>query len=103
MFISQASFEGHKGVEQMIFNKLQKSMNETIGAKGLVSAECWSRETKDNVEYVFVTKWDTKEDFKLWVSREDHVEGHKEMNKYKGQEPAEKAKKTIRQYEEVIL
>lgn len=87
----------------MILNKLKNSMKETIGAKGLVSTDCWSRESKDNVEYVFVTKWETKVDFKVWVSREDHVEEHKEMNKHKGQEPAEKAKKTIRQYEEVIL
>lgn len=44
-------------------------MKEILDAKGLVSADCWSREYKDNVEE------------------------HKEMNKHKSQEP-EKAKKT---------
>lgn len=93
MFISQASFEGHKGIEPMILNKFKESMKETIGAKGLVSADCWSRESKDNVEYVFVTKWETNEDFKLWVSREDHVEEHKEMNKIKAKRPQKKLKR----------
>ncbi|MFP7489254.1 antibiotic biosynthesis monooxygenase [Bacillus paralicheniformis] len=103
MFISQACFEGDKTNEHKIIAKLQKTMNETINTPGLVSVDCWLKENKDRVEYVFVTKWESKDHFKTWVTREDHVEEHKEMNKQKqqGQQEEVKIKKTLRQYQVV--
>ncbi|MDY0943861.1 antibiotic biosynthesis monooxygenase family protein [Priestia megaterium] len=101
MFISQACFEGDKIIEHKIITKLQKTLKETINVQGLISTECWSKENKDRVEYVLVTKWENKEHFKKWLTREEHVEEHKEMNKQKKQGSQEELqfKKILRQYE----
>ena len=105
MFISQASFEGNKSIENKIISKLQKTMNETINSEGLVSVECWLNTKRDNVEYILVTKWENKEFFKKWVSREEHIEEHKEMAKQKKQGLGNEVqfKKTIRQYETIDI
>jgi len=69
----------------------------------LLTLECWKQENNDRVEYVIVTKWTTKKEFISWLSREEHVNEHKEMNKQKKQGINENSilKKTIFQYEAV--
>ncbi len=105
MFISQACFEGDKIIEHKIIAKLQKTMKETIDVEGLISTDCWLKENKDRIEYVFVTKWKSKDHFKKWLTREENVEEHKEMNKQKKQGSQEEVKinKTLRQYEIVDI
>ncbi len=105
MFISQACFEGDKINEHKIITKLQKTLKETINVEGLISTECWLKEKKDRVEYALVTKWESKEYFKKWLMREEHVEEHKEMNRQKKQGSQEEVKftKTLRQYEIVDI
>ncbi|MEI4529263.1 antibiotic biosynthesis monooxygenase family protein [Priestia megaterium] len=105
MFISQACFEGDKIIEHKIIKKLQKTMKETINVPGLISTDCWLKENKDRVEYVFVAKWESKEHFKKWVTREEHIEEHKQMNKQKqqGEKEEVKIKKTLRQYKTVDI
>lgn len=106
MFISQVVYEVDVTVKHEFLAKKQESMKKTINIIGLLSEECWFNENKESVvEYVFVSKWESKPDFIAWLTREDHVKGHKEMSKQKkhGQAEEIKIKKTVRQYEIVDL
>ncbi|MDT3764768.1 antibiotic biosynthesis monooxygenase family protein [Priestia filamentosa] len=100
MFVMNASFEIDKEHEDRLAHKAKKNKQEILEADGVVSFECWRKEHRETVEYVFVSKWEKQEDFKAWISREEHVEEHKEMNKKKKvEEPAVKIKKTLRSFE----
>lgn len=106
MFISQAIYEMDVTAQHKIMVKMKETMKKIFNAKGLLLAECWFKESKESVvEYVFVSKWESKPDFIAWLTREDHVKGHKEMSKQKKNGEAEeiKIKKTVRQYEVVNL
>jgi len=102
MFVMNACFETDKADEQRLMAKAQKNQKEIEGAKGLVSYECWRTEHKDTVEYVFVSKWEKQDDFKAWISREEHVNEHKarrQMQRESGVKPQSALKKTLRSYE----
>jgi heme-degrading monooxygenase HmoA len=103
MFINQAQFEGDKFNEDKIIVKIKNTIDQTKDVQGLLALECWKKESNDLVEYVLVTKWTTKKEFITWLSREEHVNENKEMNKQKKQGISEKSilKKTILQYEAV--
>lgn len=103
MFINQAHFEGDKFNEDSIILKIKKTIDQTEDVQGLIALECWKKENSEHVEYVIVTKWTSKKQFITWLSREEHVNEHKEMNKQKKQGISEKPilKKTILQYETV--
>lgn len=105
MFVNQASFEGDKANEAKIIAKMKKTFAELQDVSGLLSSECWKKEKNDVVEYSIVTKWTAKQDFIAWLSREEHVNEHKEMNKQRKQGISEKPsmKKTITQYEEIEI
>ncbi|WP_373228725.1 antibiotic biosynthesis monooxygenase [Cohnella sp.] len=106
MFISQAIYEVDVTAQHKMIAKMQETMKETMNVKGLISVDCWFKESKESVvEYVFVTKWESKPDFITWLTREEHVEGHKEMSNQKkhGQAEEIKIKKIVRQYEVVDL
>ncbi|WP_458120646.1 antibiotic biosynthesis monooxygenase family protein [Paenibacillus sp. Z6-24] len=105
MFINQAHFESDKFNEDYIISKIKKTIDQTEDVQGLIALECWKKESNAHVEYVLVTKWTTKKEFTTWLSREDHVNEHKEMNKQKKQGVSEKPilKKTIVQYESVEI
>ncbi len=101
MFINQACFESEKINEGKLIEKAKNTLSQTKGANGLIAAECWKRDKKELVEYAIVTKWHTKSDFIAWLSREEHVNEHKEMHKRKKQGVSEAPlfKKTLFQYE----
>ncbi|MFP7735536.1 antibiotic biosynthesis monooxygenase family protein [Priestia aryabhattai] len=103
MFVVNASFETEKQFEDQLKQKAKKNKAEIEAAKGNLSFECWKKDSVDKVEYVFVSKWEEKQFFQAWISREEHVNEHKEVNKKKTQAPAEamKVKKTLRFYEAV--
>lgn len=103
MFVNQAHFEGEKHNEDKLINKMKKTQEDLSGVEGLHAVEVWKKEKTDTVEYVIVSKWTAKKDFTAWLSREEHVNEHKEMIKQKKQGISEKPvmKKTIVQYETV--
>jgi heme-degrading monooxygenase HmoA len=108
MFINQAHFEGDKLNEDKIIIKIKSTIDQTKDVEGLLALECWKKDSNDRndrAEYVLVTKWTTKKEFITWLSREEHVNEHKEMNKQKKQGVSEKPtlKKTILQYEAVNI
>lgn len=51
-------------------------------APGCISQEIWVHETKDEIEYVIVSKWNDKKDFQNWFGRKEHAEGHRKMIQY---------------------
>ena len=101
MFVMQAKFEIDKSHEDRLKNKAEKNKEEIQKANGLLSYECWRRELKETVEYAFVSKWESQNDFKNWISREEHKNEHKQMNaKRKAEEITTiKMKKTLNSYE----
>ncbi|WP_139491278.1 antibiotic biosynthesis monooxygenase family protein [Brevibacillus dissolubilis] len=102
MFVSQASFEIDKNHEDRLIAKSQKNQKEIAQADGLISYECWRRVHAETVEFVFVSKWNAQADFQKWISREEHVQEHKEKykeQKASGVEPQVKMKKTLSFYE----
>ncbi|MCY9007373.1 antibiotic biosynthesis monooxygenase [Peribacillus frigoritolerans] len=103
MFINQANFEGDKFNEDKIIEKIKNTIDQTKDVQGLLALECWKKKRNELVEYVLVTKWTTKKEFITWLSREEHVNEHKEMNKQEKQGISENRifKKTIFQYEGV--
>jgi len=83
MFVVNASFETEKKFEEQLKQKAKKNKTEIEAAKGNLSFECWKKDSADKVEYVFVSKWEDKQFFQAWISREEHVNEHKEANKKK--------------------
>lgn len=102
MFVNTATFEIEKAYEERLVKKREKDKAQLAQAKGILSFECWRRENKDTVEFVYVSKWESQDAFKAWISRDEHVNEHKEMNKRKKEtEQTEqvKMKKTLRAFE----
>ncbi|GGH75027.1 heme-degrading monooxygenase HmoA [Pullulanibacillus pueri] len=101
MFVMQAKFEIEKEHEERLERKAQNNKREIENAEGLLSYECWRRELKETVEYAFVSKWETQNHFKAWISREEHVNQHKAANAQRKEgiiDPV-KMKKTLHSYE----
>lgn len=106
MFVNQALFECDKSNEDKVVEKIKNTVEQTKNVQGLLAVECWKKKNKDLVvEYAIVTKWTTKQDFIAWLSRQEHVNEHKEMNKLKKQGMSDKPilKKTIHQYETITF
>ncbi|PKR86565.1 antibiotic biosynthesis monooxygenase [Heyndrickxia camelliae] len=102
MFVMNARFEAEKSHEERLKAKAKKNKQDIQGAEGLVSYECWRKEKKDTIEYVFVSKWEKQEDFKTWISRDEHVAEHKaqrQQQKETGVKPTSAFKKTLQSYE----
>lgn len=102
MFVNTATFEIEKAHEDRLVKKREKDQAQLAKANGILSFECWRRENTDTVEFVYVSKWESQDAFKAWISRDEHVNEHKEMNKRrKENEQTEqvKMKKTLRAYE----
>ncbi len=49
---------------------------------GCISQEIWVDEKAEEIEYVYVSKWNDKKDFQNWLSRPEHAQGHQEKNQY---------------------
>ncbi|WP_207431814.1 antibiotic biosynthesis monooxygenase [Sabulibacter ruber] len=92
-YLVNASFEADKEHEAYLAQKCQHDLEESHGAAGLISFDIWKREHPQTVEYVLVSKWNSKDDFKAWISREDHVQGHKEQRQNKEAERPKLTKK----------
>ncbi|WP_181303991.1 antibiotic biosynthesis monooxygenase family protein [Rufibacter sp. XAAS-G3-1] len=92
-YVVNASFEADKEHEAYLAKKCQHDYEESRGAAGLISFDIWRREHSGRVEYVLVSKWSGKDDFKAWISRPDHVQGHKEQRQTKDQERPKLTKK----------
>ncbi|AVX06704.1 MULTISPECIES: antibiotic biosynthesis monooxygenase family protein [Priestia] len=103
MFVVNASFETEKKFEEQLKQKANKNKAEIEAAKGNLSFECWKKYSADKVEYVLVSKWEDKQFFQAWISREEHVNEHKEANKKKMKACSEamEIKKMLRFYEAV--
>ncbi|GGE48711.1 hypothetical protein GCM10011391_29420 [Pullulanibacillus camelliae] len=100
MFVMQAKFEIDQDHEDQLRQKAIKNKKEIEQATGLLSYECWRRELKDTVEYAFVSKWEKQEDFKAWISREEHVQEHKNARAHPSHATdAVKMTKTLHSYE----
>ncbi|KHD85856.1 antibiotic biosynthesis monooxygenase family protein [Heyndrickxia ginsengihumi] len=100
MFIMHASFEGSKENEDRLIAKCKKTKAENAHAEGILSTEIWRKKHRDRIEYAIVTKWESEENFKAWISREEHVQEHREMQKAKKEgTPQVQLKKTLRSYE----
>ena len=82
-YIVNASFSADKEQEEYLARKCQHDYQESQGAEGLLSFDIWKREHPDSVEYVLVSKWNSKDHFKAWISREEHVQGHKDQRQQK--------------------
>lgn len=103
MFIMNASFEIEKDYEYILEEKGKKDQQQLMVAKGIIAVERWRKEHTDRVEYVMVSKWESEADFKGWLTREEHVNEHKDMNK-KRKESGERPyhiKKTLRSFEAI--
>lgn len=95
MFISEVIFESERVNETVIRQIMKNKKDGTVNVDGLISAECWWKETADTVGFALVTKWNSKEQFQNWL-RESHSGGHK---KPAGERP--KITKTAYQFESV--
>lgn len=82
-YIVNASFSAEKEQEAYLAQKCQHDYEESHGAAGLISFDIWKHEHPETVEYVLVSKWESKDHFKAWISREEHVQGHKEQRQHK--------------------
>lgn len=103
MFIAQVTFSTKDfEVRSILDNKASHAKEDFEGFQGFRGAEVWKSESKSKLEYAIVSKWDDKKDFQAWVSRPDHIEEHKSMNKEtEEQEKAkyQKIEKQIKKYE----
>jgi len=99
MFVMQASFTTDTEFEDRLQQKATKTKKEALEAEGNIDFECWRKYHKDEVEYVFVSKWKEQSDFKNWISRDSHVQEHKEMQKNPEKEDGFHLKKKMRSYE----
>lgn len=105
MFVMNASFEADKKFEDRLMDKAKKTQDEAQEAEGIISFECWRRDHGETVEYVLVSKWENQSNFKAWISREDHIQEHKEMRQKqaKGEQDEFKPKKRLHSFEAVHL
>jgi heme-degrading monooxygenase HmoA len=78
MFVSQVIFETEKANEAMLQALMQKKAGEATGIAGLVASECWVENGRARVGFSLVTKWESREHFQTWLSREEHVKAPKE-------------------------
>jgi heme-degrading monooxygenase HmoA len=100
MFISQVTFEGNQSYEENIKSIIGQKLKELDRVEGLISAECWRKESRDTVGYTIVNKWESKECFVAWLSREEHAKGHRQMG---NQDDRPRITKTACQYEMVDI
>ncbi|WP_205499938.1 antibiotic biosynthesis monooxygenase family protein [Rufibacter psychrotolerans] len=100
-YIVNASFETDLEHEAYLAQKCRHDLEESHGAAGLISFDIWKRAHAHTVEYVLVSKWESKEDFKAWISREDHVQGHKDQRQNK-EEVRPKLTKRLTYFEGVL-
>lgn len=103
MFVMNASFTTDKQFEDRLQDKAEKTKNEALEAKGNIDFECWRKyHHNEEVEYVFVSKWEEQSDFKNWISRDSHIQEHKDMQKNPEKDDAFKLKKKMRSYEVLV-
>ena len=95
MFISQVMFESEIENKDIIEQIMDKKRTEIKSATGLISSECWWKESTNTAGFSLVSKWSDKESFKNWM-KESHKEGHK-----KSGERELKISKTAYQFESI--
>ena len=102
VFVSQVTFSAESANEELVKSIMKKKVEAGVQWKGFLVSSVWRQEKSGEVSYTWTLKWETKEDFKSWMSRPEHVAGHKKMNQLK-QSNAEKplVKKTVNQYDEI--
>lgn len=105
MFVMNASFTAEKRFEDMLIEKAKKTGKEAREAEGNISFECWRKDHGETVEYVLVSKWGAQTDFKAWMSRDAHVQEHKEMQQRRkeGIDDEFKPRKKLRSFEVLSL
>lgn len=103
MFIMNASFEIEKNYEYILEEKGKKDKLHLTDAKGIMAVERWRKEHTETVEYVMVSKWESEADFKKWITRDEHVNEHKDMNKKRkeSEQLPYHVKKTLRSFEAI--
>lgn len=101
-YIVNASFETDKATEDVLVRKFEKDSQAMKGVEGLLSYEVWKHETPQTVEFVAVSKWESKEAFKAWISRDEHVQGHKEQRQHKAEEGAPRITRKLSYYESYL-
>lgn len=76
MFISQVIFESEIENKNAIKQIMDKKSLEIKSAIGIISSECWWKESVNTAGFSLVLKWKDKESFKNWM-KESHKDGHK--------------------------
>ncbi|WP_085520550.1 antibiotic biosynthesis monooxygenase family protein [Tuberibacillus sp. Marseille-P3662] len=101
MFVMNASFTVDKAHEERLAQKCRQNDQDLKEAQGRISHEFWHKDHGETVEYVIVSKWESEDDFKQFISREDHVQEHKAMNKERKENPENhfKVDKKLRSFE----
>lgn len=99
MFVMNASFTTDKQFEDRLHDKAVNTRKEALEAQGNIDFECWRKYHNEEVEYVFVSKWEKQADFKSWISRDSHIQEHKEMQENPKTDDGFQLKKKMRPYE----
>ncbi|MDR1159332.1 MAG: antibiotic biosynthesis monooxygenase [Syntrophomonadaceae bacterium] len=72
-------------------------------APGCIDEEIWINEAKEAIEYVIVSKWNDKKDYRNWMmANKEHAEEHRKMNQYYKDHPEiqrPKIVKKVKSYE----
>lgn len=55
---------------------MNKKRSDLKSAPGLISSECWWKESSNTAGFSLVSKWDDRDSFKNWM-KESHKDGHK--------------------------
>lgn len=97
MFISQVLFESSPEHETTLRAIMQKKLSGSKDAHGLLSMECWRKETAGTVGYALVSKWMNKSAFQAWLSAEHQTKGHQGHRQEGAERPP--IQKTTAQYE----
>lgn len=98
MFISQVIFESDIENKDIIEQIMDSKRTGIKSAEGLVSSECWWKESVNTAGFGLVSKWSDKEFFKNWM-KESHKDGHKKPERPDGKEF--KITKTAYQFESI--
>ncbi|MDR3311296.1 MAG: hypothetical protein LBS90_08140 [Oscillospiraceae bacterium] len=72
MFINQVIWESEKANEAIITELMRKKSGGATGAEGLISTECWLKNSESTVGFAIVSKWESRENFKTYFATLEH-------------------------------
>jgi heme-degrading monooxygenase HmoA len=102
MIIEAVTFTVPIGNKEEFQKKIEKDAATEL-APGCIDQEIWVNETKEEIEYVIVSKWNDKKDFRNWMSaNKEHAEEHRKMIQYYKDHPEiqrPKIEKKVKSYE----